>query len=344
MRDEKPATKAPLPDFDPVQLERVLGGPVQLAPVSGGQSNPTWFVRCKGREMVLRKKPRGTTLASAHAIDREYRVMAALQDSGVPVPGLVLFEADPEVIGTPFYLMERLAGVVSDDTALPGFSPDDRRAVHLDAARVLARLHRVDFTAAGLGDYGRPFGYFSRQVARWRGQWLALEGRQDARIDALARWFDGNIPAETPATIVHGDYRIGNLMLARDPAGVAAVLDWELSTLGDPLADLAHWSMFYDLRPDQMGGIAGLDLAAQGLPDAAEFLDTYRAAGGCEAPLRPFHRAFAMFRMAVICTGITARAEAGQAASADALAVGALAPDFVRLAEHHLSTDTHPTL
>ncbi len=344
MRSETHAATAPQPDFDPIRLERALGAAVQLAPVSGGQSNPTWFVRCNGREMVLRKKPRGATLASAHAIDREYRVMAALQNTGVPVPGLVLFEPDPEVIGTPFYLMERLAGTVSDDTALPGLSPDDRRAVHLGAARVLAGLHRVDFTAAGLGDYGRPFGYFSRQVTRWRGQLQATEAPQDARMDALARWFDGNIPPENPAAIVHGDYRIGNLMLAQDPAGIAAVLDWELSTLGDPLADLAHWSMFYALRPDQMGGLAGLDLAAQGLPDAAEFLDTYRAAGGCDAPLRPFHRAFAMFRMAVICTGITARAEAGQATSADALAVGALAPDFVRLAEQQLSTDTHPTL
>lgn len=330
---------APRPDFDPSRLETLLGGKVQLAPVDGGQSNPTWFVTSNGHEMVLRKKPSGETLASAHAIDREYRVISALQNTRVPVPRLVSFEADPEVIGTPFYLMERVAGQVWDDTALPGLSRGARGAVHLDAARVLASLHSVDFVAAGLGDYGRPSSFFSRQVRRWCGQWQALEGRQDARIDALAEWFAGNIPPESPTAIVHGDYRIGNLMVAGDPARIAAVLDWELSTLGDPLADLAHWLMFYELRPDQMGGLAGLDLNALGLPSATEFLDTYRAAGGCAAPLGPFHRAFALFRMAVICEGITARYQAGQATSADACAVGALAPDFAKLAETHLSSD-----
>jgi len=330
---------APQPDFDPARLEPVLGGPVHLAPVSGGQSNPTWFVTCNGRKLVLRKKPLGATVDSAHAIDREYRVIAALQDSSVPVPRLVLYEADPDVIGTPFYVMERIAGEVSDTTDLPSLDPADRRAVHLDAARILAHLHIQDVQALGLQDFGRPSAYYERQVRRWRGQWQALEARQDATLDALGDWFAANIPPGNPTAIVHGDYRIGNVVYARDPARIAGVLDWELSTLGDPLADLAHWSMFYDLRPDQMGGLAGLDLRALGLPDRAEFMDAYHAAGGCPAPLGLFHRAFALFRMAVICEGITARADAGHAANADARAIGALAPGFARLADKLLSSD-----
>ncbi|MCO0614543.1 phosphotransferase family protein [Lutimaribacter sp. EGI FJ00015] len=336
--DKRPSQQRP--DFDPAALEPILGGPVQIDPVGNGQSNPTWFVTTQGERLVLRKKPRGATLSSAHAIDREYRVLVALQDSGLPLPRPVHYEPDPSLIGTPFYLMERLPGRVSDDTALPHLLPDARRDVHLQAASVLARLHRVDVTAVGLADYGRNSGYYARQVARWRSQWQALEHRTDARIDTLADWFAGNIPPESPTTLVHGDYRIGNLIVADDPARITGVLDWELSTLGDPLADLAHWGMFYDLRPNQMGGLAGLDLSRLGLPDNGAFLETYRAAGGCDAPLRPFHRAFALFRMAIICEGIAARAATGQATSADARAVGALAPDFARLAEARLSTDT----
>lgn len=327
------------PDFDPARLEAVLGGPVQLAPVASGQSNPTWFVTCGGREMVLRKKPRGATAASAHAIDREYRIMSALADSGVPVPQMVMLHEDPELIGTPFYLMERLHGTVSEDSALPGLTPEQRRAVYLDAAAVLARLHRVDWAAIGLADYGRAGGYYERQVRRWCRQWDATRTREDALIDALAGWFAANLPEESPTTIVHGDYRIGNLMYGLAPAGIVGVLDWELSTLGDPLSDLAHWLMFHAFRPDQMGGLAGLDRAALGIPSDSELLDHYNAQGGGTAVLTPFHRAFALFRMSVILEGITARAQSGQAAGKDARDVGALAPAFARLAAEVLETD-----
>ena len=329
------------PDFDPERLARFLGGAVELEPASGGQSNPTWFVTCNGQALVLRKKPAGATLDSAHAVDREYRILSALQDSGVPVPRVLRMVDDPGVIGTPFYLMERLEGHVSDTSDLPGLDAEDRRAVHLDAARVLARLHALDWAGLGLGDYGRDGGYYPRQVRRWCGQWAALEGRHDPLMDGLAAYFAANIPAENATTIVHGDYRIGNLMAGGSPARIVGVLDWELSTLGDPLADLAHWAMFYDLTPAQMGGLAGLDRRALGLPDRAAFLEAYVAAGGCSAPLTPWHRAFAMFRMAVILEGITARAAAGQATSADACAVGALAPGFAALAEGLLATDRH---
>lgn len=333
------------PDFEPERLARFLGSAVHLEAAQGGQSNPTWFVTCKGQALVLRKKPAGAVLDSAHAVEREYRILSALQDSGVPVPRVVQMVDDPGVIGTPFYLMQRLQGHVADTSDLPGLDAADRRAVHLEAARVLARLHALDWAGLGLGDYGRHAGYYPRQVRRWCGQWATLgaagEGRDDPLMDSLAAYFAATIPAENATTIVHGDYRIGNLMYAGSPARIVGVLDWELSTLGDPLADLAHWAMFYDLTPAQMGGLAGLDMAGLGLPDRAAFLEAYVAAGGCSAPLSPWHRAFAMFRMAVILEGITARAAAGQAAGADARTVGALAPDFARLAEGLLATDRH---
>jgi aminoglycoside phosphotransferase (APT) family kinase protein len=327
------------PDFDPVRLERFLGGPVHLEAVNGGQSNPTWFLTCKGQALVLRKKPAGATLDSAHAVDREFRILSALQGSGVPVPRVVRMVDDPAVIGTPFYLMERLNGHVSDGSDLPGLAAQDRGAIHLDAARVLARLHALDWRALGLGDYGRDGDYYARQVRRWCRQWADLDARHDPVMDGLAAFFTANIPPQNPTAIVHGDYRIGNLMYATNPAHVLGVLDWELSTLGDPLADLAHWAMFYDLTPAQMGGLAGLDKTALGLPDRTAFLHTYVEAGGCAAPLTPWHRAFAMFRMAVILEGITVRALAGQATSANARAVGALAPDFAGLAEGLLASD-----
>lgn len=327
------------PDFDPADLERFLGGAVQISAVSSGQSNPTWFITHNGNALVLRKKPRGATVAGAHAIEREYVILKALQKTDVPVPQVVQMVDDPAIIGTPFYLMHRLPGHVSEDTFLPDLPPAGRRDLHLHAAKVLGTLHSLDWADLGLAGYGRHDGFYARQVKRWCRQWQELTTRADPRLDALAQWFAANIPSETPTTIVHGDFRIGNLIHTADPARISGVLDWELSTLGDPLADLAHWAMFYDLRPDQMGGLAGLDLAALGIPDLDAFLDSYRAAGGTSAPLTPFHRAFAHFRMSVILEGITARADAGQSASADARAVGALAPDFVRLADRLLSTD-----
>ncbi|MGR3376317.1 phosphotransferase family protein [Salipiger abyssi] len=329
------------PDFDPAALEQVLGGPVELCPVAGGQSNPTWFVTQGSRELVLRKKPDGATLSSAHAVDREYRVMKALAGSGVPVPEMVLFEEDPAVLGTPYYLMERLSGSVSESSALPDLVPDRRRALYHDAARVLARLHRLDWRAVGLEGFGKTEGYYARQVVRWGRQWEATRVQSDRLIEELATWFAGNVPEESPAAVVHGDYRIGNLIYETGTGRIAGVLDWELSTLGDPMADLAHWMMFYRLAPDQLGGLAGLDLDALGIPGPSEFLDRYRAEGGSQGDFNPFHRAFAFYRMAVIFEGITARAKSGQASGADALEVGALAPVCARLAAEILSKDTN---
>ena len=327
------------PDFDQDRLTAVLGGPVTLSPVSSGQSNPTWFVDTGDRRLVLRKKPLGATLSSAHAIEREYCVMAALEGSGVPVPRMVMLEEDPDVLGTPFYIMERLDGWVWEESALPGLSPSQRGAVYGDVARTLACLHSVDWKARGLDDFGRHADYYARQVRRWARQWNESKTREDREIDALSDWFAANTPRDSGTCIVHGDYRIGNLMIAPSGDRTAGVLDWELSTLGDPLSDLAHLAMFWSFGPDQLGGIAGLPLQDLGLPTMQAFLDDYRRAGGCAADLTPFHRAFAFYRMSVIFEGITARARAGQAASSDALQIGALAPFCAQKAMDILSTD-----
>lgn len=327
------------PDFNPAQLEQAIGGPISLEPVASGQSNPTWFVTRGADRLVLRKKPAGKTLSGAHAIEREYRIMAALAGSGVPVPEMILLEEDTDVIGTPFYLMERVEGQVHEESALPALPPEDRGIFHRDAARILAALHRVDWMAVGLEGYGKPDGYYERQVRRWARQWQDSRADPDPLIDSLNDWFSANLPRPSPTTIVHGDFRVGNLMYDQTRKCISAVLDWELSTLGDPLADLAHWFLFYDLAPDQLGGMHGLDLAALGVPGPQAFLDDYHRAGGPNLELTPFHRAFAHYRMSIIFSGIAARVRSGQAVSSDAAQVGALAPVCARWAHDILSTD-----
>lgn len=327
------------PDFDPARLEQAIGGPISLEPVASGQSNPTWFVTRGSERLVLRKKPAGNTLRSAHAIEREYRVMAALADSGVPVPKMILLEEDPEVIGTPFYLMERVAGNVYEDSALQDLPPDGRGAFHRDAARILAALHQVDWEAVGLGDFGRVGDYYERQVRRWTRQWHDSQADPNPLIDELTEWFALNLPEPSPTTIVHGDFRVGNLMYDAPRGRICAVLDWELSTLGDPLADLGHWFLFHDLRPDQLGGMRGLDLKRLGVPGPEAFLDEYHRAGGPDLTLTPFHRAFAHYRMSIIFAGIAARVRSGQAVASDAVKVGGLAPVCARLAHEILSSD-----
>jgi aminoglycoside phosphotransferase (APT) family kinase protein len=255
------------------------------------------------------------------------------------VPAMILLERDPGPIGTPFYLMERLEGRVFHDSALPGLAPADRRAVWRTTARTLARLHAADWRSIGLGDFGRAGGYFSRQVARWTKQWHLSRTREDHNIEALSAWLAGNIPPDERTTIVHGDFRIGNIMFAPDTPEIAGVLDWELSTLGHPLADLAHLGTFWDFAPDELGGIAGLDHRALGLPERQAFFDDYQAAGGCEAPVTAFHRAFALFRFAVIFEGIAARHRSGIAASPDAMRVGGLSAACAARAIDLLSRD-----
>ncbi|MEJ1935169.1 phosphotransferase family protein [Nostoc sp. NIES-2111] len=317
------------------------GEPVRWFPIAGGQSNPTFILAFGKQEVVLRKRPPGPLLPSAHAVDREYRVMKALHAAGFPVPRPLLLHEEDDLAGTAFYVMERVHGRVFHDASLPGLSPAHRREATLDAARTLAALHRIDPVAIGLGDFGRPEGYFARQVARWRKQWDLSADAPNADIERVGAWLAANLPPETgPARIVHGDYRMGNLMLHPTEPRVVAVLDWELSTLGAPLADLAHFCTYsYRMRPDEYGGTLGLDLGVLGLPDEAAFRDAYLDAVG-EGP-RPgtFHAVFALFRNAAIFEGIAGRARAGNAASANAGEVGRLAAVLARRAAELVETD-----
>jgi aminoglycoside phosphotransferase (APT) family kinase protein len=317
-----------------------LEGKPSARQISGGQSNPTFFLSYDNRQLVLRKQPAGDLLPSAHAVDREYRVMAALQDQGVPVPQMILYEEDPSVIGTKFYVMKRLDGRVFHDSRLPELGASERGAAYNDLAKVLARLHSVDFNAAGLSDYGKQGSYFQRQIARWTKQWHLSKTREIPDIDALAEWLPNNVPADERTTIVHGDYRVGNVMLHAAEPRIIGVLDWELSTLGHPFADLAHTQSLWFITPEEYGGVMGVDFAAEGLPTREAFEEAYLKAAGLGEGLRPFHLAFALFRFAIIFEGIAARAKGGSAASANAAEVGKLSSVLAGRATEILSGTT----
>jgi aminoglycoside phosphotransferase (APT) family kinase protein len=326
-------------DFDPARLEsflraRLAGlqGPMRLERIGGGQSNPTWFVSFDNRQLVLRKQPGGTLLPGAHAVDREARIMQALAGSELPVPTVTLFHPEPDVVGTPFCVMERVAGRVFSDCSLPGMAPAERHAIYLAMADAMARLHRVDWDAAGLGDFGRHGGYFSRQIARWSRQWEMSRTRDNADIERLRAWLPQHVPDESETTICHGDFRLGNLMFHPSEPRVVAVLDWELSTLGHPLADVAFNCMAWRTLPSEYGGIRGLDLAALGIPSEDAYLRHYLRLSGRSDSITGFHFAFSLFRMAVIFEGIAARAAGGNASSDNAAEVGALTAAFARRA------------
>ena len=333
-------------DFDTVALRLWLTqnvpalndaeGDVQLTRISGGQSNPTFFVNFGGQELVLRKQPVGVLLPSAHAVDREFKVLHALSTTDVPVPQVLAYCADRSVIGTPFYVMQRLHGRVLPTLAMPELPAAQRGAHVLAMAETLARLHAVDVHTVGLGDYGRPGNYFERQVARWSRQWLNTDRPRDAAfvqaISSVTRWLNEHIPSSQTCTIAHGDYRLGNLMFHATEPRVIGVLDWELSTLGHPLADVAYCAMAWQMQAGDFDGVRGLELAAQGLPSMNEFVAHYQRSGGCTEPLLPFHLVFSMYRIAVILDGVAARGEAGNAASADAGRVGGQAVAYAQRA------------
>lgn len=325
------------PDFDLARLDawvraHVPGsrGAPRLARIRGGQSNPTYFLDYDDAALVLRKQPAGTLLPSAHAIDREYRVMAALATTAVPVPRMIAYCDDRSVVGTPFYLMERVHGRVFAHYALPGCTSADRRAMYMSMAETLAALHAVDPEGVGLADFGRPGNYFERQVARWTRQWQGSRTRDNPWLERLIEWLPGHIPPGDEAGICHGDFRMGNLLFDPVAPRVVAVLDWELATLGHPLADLAFNAMAWRTLPSEYGGLLGLDLHALGIPTQADYLAHYYAHTGSPLRVAPFHFAFALFRFAVIFEGIAARAAAGNAAADDAREAGLLGPAFAR--------------
>ena len=310
--------------------------------ISGGQSNPTFFIDYAGQRMVLRKQPSGPILRGAHAIDREFRVLSALASTDVPVPRPILYHGEADVLDTPFYLMERLDGRVFEDCALPGMEPEERRDIYFAMAEALAKLHSVAPEAIGLGDYGRPGNYFERQISRWSRQYKESTGEPIAALDRLVALLPALMPPDDrKVTIAHGDFRLGNMLFHPTEPRVIGILDWELSTLGHPYADLGFCCMPWHTAPDEYGGVLGLG-GALGIPSQAEFCAHYYRHVGLDSPLLPFHVAFALFRFAVIFVGIADRVRSGSAVAANAEAVGPLAQRFAtRALEVIGGTESH---
>ena len=304
-----------------------------IEPISGGQSNPTWFVTFGSKRMVLRKKPDGPILPGAHAVEREYRVMRALSKTNVPVPKALWLEEDASILGTPFYVMERLEGRVFSDCSLPGVAADHRQDMYLSMARTMAQMHALRPEDIGLADYGKPGNYFERQIGRWSRQYAQSHGPKIAALDYLIDWLPRNMPTgDNAVSIAHGDYRLGNLMFHPTEPRVIAVMDWELSTLGHPLADLGYCVMPWITSPDEYGGILGTHWEQNGIPTMDRFITEYYAHARPTAQLDTFHVAFALFRFAVIFVGIADRARAGNAAARDASDLSPLAEKFANRA------------
>ena len=327
--------------FDVARLEHYLAaqmpgfsGPLTVEQFKGGQSNPTYQLGTPGARYVMRSKPGPVSklLPSAHAVEREFRVMNALAPTPVPVPRMHLLCEDESVIGRAFYVMQCMAGRVLWEQSLPGLSPEDRAAVYDEMNRVIAALHAVDPRAVGLSDFGRPGNYFERQIGRWSRQYQASATEPIDAMDRLIAWLPQHLPAsardDSQVAIVHGDYRLDNLMFHADEARVIAVLDWELSTLGHPLADFSYHCMAWHIPPGEFRGIGGLDLAALGIPSEADYVRRYceRTGRGDPAELMAdwnFYLAYNLFRLAAITQGIARRVLDGTAASAQARASGA---------------------
>tara|TARA_R110002072_G_scaffold517_9_gene3186 strand:- start:3235 stop:4275 length:1041 start_codon:yes stop_codon:yes gene_type:complete len=309
-----------------------LKGLMAVQPIAGGQSNPTFFLTFGSRRLVLRKQPPGELLPSAHAVDREFRVMKALAGTKVPVPEMLLLCDDLSVTGTLFYVMECLEGRVFHDNALPGLSPQTRAGCFGAMADTLADLHEVDPAAVGLSDYGKPGSYFSRQIGRWSRQYQENRTRDLPDVELMIDWLPRHEPNEQheSAGLIHGDYRLGNLLFHPDRPEILGVLDWELSTLGHPLGDLGYNLMFWRMRPEDYGGLAGLDLEALGIPSEENYVARYFARRGRPNSLTPFHLVFALFRFAMILEGIAGRVEKGNASAENAGQVGVLAGAFAR--------------
>ena len=321
-------------DFDIARLDDWLareigwGGELHVERTQGGMSNPTYFLRrgdgADAWQAVLRKQPGGVVLPSAHAIDREYRVLTALQGTAVAVPRPLHYCADRAVLGTPFYLMERLQGRIFHAFGTPGVQANERRAMFDAMVATMAALHRLDAAALGLADYGRPGNYFARQLKRWSAQWASFR-RGDAdnpALDRVVAWLSERVPESDLLALCHGDMRIGNLMFHPTEPRVVGVLDWELSTLGHPLVDLAFNSQAWRMAPDENGGLLGLPLAEMGIPSEAAYLERYYELAGATERMTTFHQVFAMFRGAVGSAGVAARGEAGNAFLPDAARIG----------------------
>lgn len=312
-----------LPGFD---------GPVEAVKFQTGQSNPTFLLKTEAGNYVLRRKPPGQLLKSAHAVDREFRVQRALQDTDVPVARMHVLCEDEDVIGSVFYVMDHVAGRNFNEPTMEGETPETRAGVIADMCRVLAALHSVDIDAVGLGDFGPRGNYLERQLARWTKQYRASETQDIPAMNQLIEELETALPPDDgQVTLVHGDYRIDNMIFESDGTRCLAVLDWELSTLGNPIADLAQVLMQWQLPAGREGrGLAGVDRAAQGLPSDAEFVASYCAHRGIERiDNLNVYVSFAFFRMAGICQGVLKRGLDGNASNPErALKLGSYVPMF----------------
>jgi aminoglycoside phosphotransferase (APT) family kinase protein len=311
-----------------------FAGPLEVAQFNGGQSNPTYRLTTPGARLVLRRKPPGAVLQGAHDVLREARVQQGLAGSDVPVARIAAVCADDAVIGSPFYVMEMVEGRVFWDAAFSEVPIGDRAAYYDEMNRVIAALHGVDYGARGLGDYGKPGNYFTRQIGRWSRQYLEDDAAgRDADMDALVAWLPGAIPEGDETTLVHGDFRCDNMIFHPTEPRVLAVLDWELSTLGNPLADFAYHAMMYRMPPDIVAGLGGADPIALGLPAERDYIAAYcRRTGRSAIDNWDFYVAFQFFRLAAIFHGIKGRVIRGTASNAQAASRAAAFPRLARLA------------
>ena len=308
-------------------------GPCTLSRLSGGQSNPTWRVDTATGQYVVRCKPAGETVASAHAIDREYRVIRALGPTVVPVPEPVGYCDDPAVFGSEFYVMRYLEGRIHWDPRLPSMSPEERSRVFDAMNAVIAAIHTVDVAAVGLDDYGRHGAYLQRQISRWSAQYRQSATSPNPAMDNLIDWLPDHAPQDDLTRLVHGDYRLDNLVLHPEEPRVIGVLDWELSTLGSPIADFAYHMVTWRFPPDLFRGLAGTDLATAGIPDEANYVDAYFRRTGFDRPEDwEFYMVLNMFRIAAILQGIARRSIDGTASDPGAAELGAKAVPISRLA------------
>ncbi|WP_016746718.1 phosphotransferase [Rhizorhabdus wittichii] len=309
-------------------------GPLTVEQFKGGQSNPTYKLVTPGRSYVLRRKPSGQLLKGAHAVEREAKVLTGLEKAGFPVAHVHALCTDDAVIGTWFYIMDMVEGRILWDATLPGIAAADR-PVYYDAMNAtIAALHQVDYEAVGLGDYGRPGNYFERQIGRWSQQYLDdADAGRDPDMDRVIDWLRANIPPGDETAIVHGDFRIDNMIFHPSEPRVLAVLDWELSTLGHPLADFAYHAMMYHMPPHIVAGLAGAELKALNIPDEESYIAAYCArTGRGSIPNYRFYTAFNFFRMAAIFHGIKGRVIRGTAASAQAARRAEMFPELARIA------------
>lgn len=302
-------------------------GPLQVAQFKGGQSNPTYQLITPAKKYVLRRKPPGKLLPSAHAVDREYKVISALNKTDFPVARAYGLCTDESVIGTTFYVMDMVEGRILWDGTLPDSAPPERRRIVEAEISTLAKLHTTDYAAIGLGDFGKPGNYFTRQIDRWTKQYKASETASIPSMNKLMEWLPQTTPKDDQTSIVHGDYRLDNMILHATEPRVLAVLDWELSTLGNPLADFSYFLMSWVMPSTERNGLAELDLKTHGIPTVDEAVALYCSLTGRESlPDLDWYFSYNMFRLAGICQGIVGRVRDGTAASAHASAMEARVP------------------